>query len=51
MLVDTRTGKPLADPAEWLGAPMGLARLPADDPQRENWHRAGAERMERASSS
>ena len=51
-LVDTKSGKPLSDPAELLGALMGLAQVPADDPRREDWRRAGAKRMaERAFSS
>ena len=31
--------------AELLGALMGLAQVPADDTRREEWRRAGAERM------
>lgn len=50
--VDTKTGKPLSDPAELLGALMGLAQVPAEDSRREEWRRAGAKRMtERTSSS
>ena len=51
-LVDTKTGKPLSDPAELLGALMGLAQVPTEDSRREEWRRAGAKRMtERTSSS
>ena len=44
-LVDTKTGKPLTDPAELLGALTGLAQVPVDDPRREDWRRAGSKQM------
>ncbi len=40
-LVDTFTGKPTIDRGELLGALMGLAKVPADDPRRTDWKRAG----------
>jgi hypothetical protein len=41
-LVDTKTGKPTIDKAELLGALLGLlAKVPAEDPRREEWKRAG----------
>jgi CTP:molybdopterin cytidylyltransferase MocA len=41
-LVDTKTGKPTINRAELLGALMGLASVPADDPRRQQWRQAGA---------
>ena len=40
-LVDTKTGKPNLDRGELLGALLGLAKVPADDPRRDDWKRAG----------
>lgn len=40
-LVDTLTGKPTIDRGELLGALMGLAKVPAEDPRRTDWKRAG----------
>ncbi|MQT78371.1 conjugal transfer protein TraD, partial [Pseudomonas helleri] len=40
-LVDTKTGKPTIDRGELLGALLGLAKVPADDPRRGDWKRAG----------
>ena len=40
-LVDTKTGKPTIDKAELLGALLGLAKVPAEDPRRKEWKRAG----------
>ena len=40
-LVDTKTGKPTLDRGELLGALLGLAKIPADDPRRGDWKRAG----------
>lgn len=45
-LVDTVTGKPLIDKAELLGALMGLAQVPADDPRRVEWKKAGTDKFE-----
>lgn len=41
-LVDTKTGKPTIDTAELLGALLGLAKVPKEDPRRKDWQRAGA---------
>jgi len=40
-LVDTKSGKPTIDKAELLGALLGLAKVPAEDPRRKEWKRAG----------
>lgn len=40
-LVDTLTGKPTIDRGELLGALLGLAKIPAEDPRRTDWKRAG----------
>jgi len=40
-LVDTKTGLPTGDRGELLGALLGLAQVPADDPRRNEWKRAG----------
>lgn len=40
-LVDTKTGTPTGDRGELLGALLGLAKVPADDPRRGEWKRAG----------
>ena len=40
-LVDTKTGKPAIDKGELLGALMGLAEVPAQDPRRVEWKLAG----------
>ncbi len=40
-LVDTKTGKPILDRGELLGALLGLAKVPADDTRRDDWKRAG----------
>jgi len=44
-LVDTVTGKPFMDKAELLGALMGLAKVPAEDAQRTEWKKAGADKL------
>lgn len=40
-LLDTKTGKPLLDRGELLGALLGLSKVPQDDPRRAEWKRAG----------
>lgn len=40
-LVDTETGKPAIDKSELLGALLGLAKVPKEDPIRLEWKRAG----------
>ena len=40
-LVDTKTGKPAIDKGELLGSLLGLAKVPAEDPRRLEWKRAG----------
>ncbi len=40
-LVDTKTGQPAIDKGELLGALLGLAKVPAEDPRRLEWKRAG----------
>jgi len=40
-LVDTLTGKPTIDRGELMGALLGLAKVPAADPRRADWKRAG----------
>ena len=40
-LVDTKTGKPTIDKGELLGALLGLAKVPSEDPRRLEWKRAG----------
>ena len=40
-LVDTKSGKPIIDKGELLGALLGLAKVPAEDPRRKEWKRAG----------
>jgi hypothetical protein len=40
-LVDTKTGQPSIDKGELLGALLGLAKVPAEDPRRKEWKRAG----------
>jgi len=40
-LVDTKTGQPTIDRGELLGALLGLAKVPAEDPRRLEWKRAG----------
>jgi Conjugal transfer protein TraD len=40
-LVDTKTGQPAIDKGELLGALLGLAKVPAEDPRRMEWKRAG----------
>lgn len=44
-LVDTTTGQPMIDKAELLGALMGLAKVPSDDPRRKEWKRVGQEKL------
>ena len=39
-LVDTKSGQPIID-AELLGALLGLAKVPTEDPRRKEWKRAG----------
>ena len=40
-LVDKKTGKPTMDRGQLLGALLGLAKVPQDDPRRTDWKRAG----------
>ena len=40
-LVDTKSGQPTIDKGELLGALLGLAKVPAKDPRRLEWKRAG----------
>ena len=40
-LVDTRTGRPVSDLGELLGALLELAQVPSDDSRRQKWKRAG----------
>ena len=40
-LVDTRTGRPVSDRGELLGALLELAQVPSDDFHRQKWKRAG----------
>lgn len=40
-LVDSGTHAPAFDPGELLGALLGLAEVPAEDPRRREWKRAG----------
>ena len=40
-LVDTKTGRSIIDKGELLGALLGLAKVPAEDPRRKEWKRAG----------
>ena len=40
-LVDTQSGQPTIDKAELLGALLGLAKVPAEDPRRKEWKRVG----------
>ena len=40
-LVDTKTGQPIIDKGELLGALLGLAKVTAEDPRRLEWKRAG----------
>lgn len=44
-LVDTKTGKPVVEKAELLGALMGLAQVSPDDKRRAEWKKAGAEKL------
>lgn len=47
-LVDKKTGMPLLDVAELTGALAGLVQVPADDPRRVEWKRAGDAILSRA---
>jgi hypothetical protein len=40
-LVDSETRAPVFDRGELLGALLGLANVPAEDPRRREWKRAG----------
>ncbi len=40
-LVDSKTGTPVLDRGELLGALLGMAKIPVDDPVRSQWKRAG----------
>jgi len=40
-LVDTKSGQPIIDKGELLGALLGLAKVTAEDPRRKEWKRAG----------
>ena len=42
-LVDTRTGRPVSDRGELLGALLELAQVPQDELRRKGWKRAGDE--------
>lgn len=44
-LVDKTSGKPTWARGELLGALLELAKVPADDPRREGWKRAGDARL------
>lgn len=44
-LLDKKTGRPLMDKDELLGALLGLAGVSADDPRRSDWKRAGAAKL------
>lgn len=44
-LVDKASGKPAWARGELLGALLELAKVPADDPRREAWKRAGDTRL------
>jgi hypothetical protein len=44
-LVDTKTGKPLIDTAELLGALIGLSKVPESDTRRTDWKRVGAAKL------
>ena len=44
-LVGAKTGRPLADAAELLGAPMGPTQVPGEESWREVRRRTGAKRM------
>jgi len=47
-LVDTKTGQPVMDKAELLGALMGLANVGSEDPRRQEWKRAGDDKLSQA---
>jgi Conjugal transfer protein TraD len=40
-LVDKKSGKPTLDQSELLGALLGLAKVPSEDPRRKEWKRVG----------
>jgi hypothetical protein len=40
-LVDKKTGRPTMDRGQFLGALLGLAKVPQDDARRADWKRAG----------
>ena len=40
-LVDKKTGKPTMDRGQLLGAFLGLAKVPQNDPRRVEWKRVG----------
>lgn len=40
-LVEKKTGKPTMDRGQLLGALLGLAKVPQDDPRRSDWKRVG----------
>lgn len=42
-LVDSKTGKPVIDAAELVGALAGLSELPRDNPKWKEWKQKGAE--------
>ena len=44
-LVDTKTGKPLIDKSELLGALIGLSKVPESDTRRTDWKRVGAAKL------
>lgn len=47
-LVDTKSGKPTIDRGELLGALLGLAKVPANDPRRAEWKRIGDAQLDKA---
>lgn len=44
-LVDTKTGLPTMDRGELLGALLGLAQVPENDPRRSEWRRVGSAKL------
>ncbi|MGL5251232.1 MAG: conjugal transfer protein TraD, partial [Enterovibrio sp.] len=45
-LVETKTGKPIDDPAALLGALISLNAVPRDHPKWLEWQKAGAQAMQ-----
>lgn len=50
-LVDTKTGLPMLDRGELLGALLGLAQVPESDPRRSEWRRVGSAKLAEQKSS